>query len=149
MPENKRPREHAIPMGGIFLLFLGVVFLLQSLNILPWALWGILWRFWPVLIIITGLGILLARYNIWLVSVLVLALLFACLGIAIGQYEPSLHGIPGKLSSLHFMIILARHPYFGLLSKGIKGERLVNNLLLSGQPSPEGTPDSELGLPKR
>jgi len=41
------------------------------------------------LIIVTGLGILLKRYNVWLVSVLIMTLFFACLGIAIWQYEPS------------------------------------------------------------
>ncbi len=87
MSEEKRQREHYVPVWGIFLLFLGVVFLLQTLNILPWGLWGTLWRFWPVLIIIIGLSILLRRYNVWLVSAMVLVLLCACLGIAIGQYE--------------------------------------------------------------
>ena len=75
-----------VPIWGIFLLFLGVVFLLQTLDVLSWGLWGTLWRFWPVLIIIVGLGILLRRYNVWLVSLLVLAILGACLGIAIWQY---------------------------------------------------------------
>ncbi len=89
MSEEKQPREHHAPTGGIFLLFLGIVLLLQSLNILPWALWGTLWHFWPVLLIIIGLGILLRRYNVWLVSVLILSLLFACLGIAIWQHGPS------------------------------------------------------------
>ncbi len=65
MSEQRRQREHYIPIWGIFLLFLGIVFLLQSLNTLPWGLWGTLWRFWPVLIIIAGLGILLRRFNLW------------------------------------------------------------------------------------
>jgi len=86
MPEKKPQRLIHVPIWGIFLLFLGVVFLLQTLNILPWGLWEILWRFWPVLIIIIGLGILLRRYNVWLVSLLVLAIIGACLGIAIWQY---------------------------------------------------------------
>jgi len=86
MPEKKTQRLIHVPIWGIFLLFLGVVFLLQTLNILPWGLWEILWRFWPVLIIIIGLGILLRRYNVWLVSLLVLAIISACLGIAIWQY---------------------------------------------------------------
>ena len=86
MPEGKRPGERTAPTWGIFLLFLGIVFLLQSLNVLPWALWGILWHFWPVLIIITGLGILLRRYNVWLVSALIMGLLLACLGMAIWRY---------------------------------------------------------------
>jgi len=90
MPEPKSSRYHHIPIFGICLLFLGIVFLLQTLNVLPWGLWGTLWRFWPVLIIIIGLNILLRRYNPWLVSALILVLLFACLGIATWQYGPSL-----------------------------------------------------------
>ena len=89
MAEEKPRRVVGVPIWGIFLLFLGVVFLLQTLNVLPWGLWGTLWRFWPVLIIIIGLGILLRRSNVWLVSLLILAILGACLGIAIWQ-----HGTP-------------------------------------------------------
>ena len=88
--EEKKPVDRYVPVWGIFLLFLGIVFLLQSLNILSWNIWSTLWRFWPVLIIITGLGILLRRVNVWLVSILMLAVLFACLGIAIWQYGLSL-----------------------------------------------------------
>lgn len=90
MSEQKQRREHYVPVWGIFLLFLGIVFLLQTLNVLPWGLWGTLWRFWPILLIVVGLSILLRRYNRWLVSVLILVLFFACLGIAICQYESSL-----------------------------------------------------------
>ena len=89
MSEKEPQRAVGIPIWGIFLLFLGIVFLLQALDVLPWGLWGTLWRFWPVLIIIIGLGILLRRYNVWLVSLLILAILGACLGIAIWQYGAS------------------------------------------------------------
>jgi len=75
-----------VPLWGLFLLFLGLTFLLQTLNVLPWGLWSTLWRFWPVLLINAGLSILLRRYNIWLVSILILILLFGSLGIAIRQY---------------------------------------------------------------
>lgn len=83
-----------IPTGGIFLIFLGVVLLLQTLNALPWGLWSTLWRFWPVLIIILGVGILLSHLNVWLVSLLTLSLLGACLGIAIWQYGPPALAVP-------------------------------------------------------
>jgi hypothetical protein len=89
MSEKEPQRAVGIPIWGIFLLFLGIVFLLQALDVLPWGLWGTLWRFWPVLIIIIGLGILLRRYNVWLISLLILAILGACLGIAIWQYGVS------------------------------------------------------------
>ncbi len=81
------PYHRYVPVWGLFLLFLGIVFLLQTFNILPWRLWGTLWRFWPVLIICFGLGILLRRFNVWLISLLVLVLLFGSLGIAISMYE--------------------------------------------------------------
>jgi len=86
VPGEKSPRVIGIPVWGIFLVFLGIVFLLQTLDVLHWGLWGILWRFWPVLIIVAGLGILLRRCNAWLVSLLVLAIFGACLGISIWQY---------------------------------------------------------------
>ncbi len=89
MSERKPQIVVGVPIWGILLLFLGIVFLLQTLDVLPWGLWGTLWRFWPVLIIIIGLGILLRRYNVWLVSLLTVVILGACLGIAIWQYGPS------------------------------------------------------------
>jgi len=92
MSETKPQRVVGAPIWGIFLLFLGVVFLLQTLDVLPWGLWGTLWRFWPVLIIIVGLGILLRRYNVWLVSLIIAVALGACLGIAVWQYGLSSPG---------------------------------------------------------
>lgn len=99
MSEEKPPRENDIPVGGIFLLFIGVVLLLQSLGILPWELWNTLWRFWPAILIVSGLSILLRRYNVWLVNLLLLALLFACLGLAIWQQEKPLPSGQGTASS--------------------------------------------------
>jgi hypothetical protein len=89
VPDEKQQKEHYAPVWGILLLFLGIVFLLQNLDVLPWGLWGTLWHFWPVLIIIIGASILLRYHNVWLVSTLVLAMLFACLGITVWQYGAS------------------------------------------------------------
>ncbi len=85
MADRKSETLGSAPVGGIVLLFLGIVLLLQSLNVLRWGLWETLWRFWPVLLIITGLSIVLHRYNVWLISLLILAILSACLVIAIWQ----------------------------------------------------------------
>ena len=87
MSEKKPQQSHGALIWGIILLFLGIVFLLQVLDVLPWALWVTLWRFWPLLIIIIGLNILLRRQNLWLVGALVLVLLGASLGVAIWQYD--------------------------------------------------------------
>ncbi len=138
MAEEKRPRERSVPIWGIFLLFLGIVFLLQSFNILPWALWGILWRFWPVLIIMAGLGILLRRYNVWLVGLLIAALLVACLGIAIWQYETSSSAgqSMGKIT-LEQHTSFTQHIYYNVC--------LV--FLFPGYPRPDGIPESQLNQP--
>ncbi len=131
MPEKKQSREYYAPIWGIFLLFLGVVFLLQSLDVIPWALWGILWHFWPVLLIIIGLGFLLARFNVWLVSGLILALLFACLGIAIWQY--GLSSPVGSGTRIH------SEPLDGLAQAQIEIDFSLGSLTVSSLPS--GSPN--------
>lgn len=87
MSERKPQRQHGAPIWGVILLFLGIVFLLQVLDVVPWGLWWTLWRLWPVLIIVIGLNILLSRGNLLLVSALVFALLWASFGIAYWQYD--------------------------------------------------------------
>lgn len=102
MTENTTGHEHRnqAPIWGIFLLFIGIVLLLQTLNVLPWGLWETLWRFWPALIIILGLAILLRRYSVWLISLLVVIILGASLGIAIWQNNTG--GFGGTKSSETF-----------------------------------------------
>jgi len=126
MSEQKPETVHNIPVWGVFLLFLGIVFLLQTLNVLPWGLWGTLWRFWPALIIAIGLGILLRRYNTWLVSALIMAMFLACLGIAIWQHEPSPTGQTTKGYS---------EPLDGLASAQIEIDFTAGNLVVSSLPS--------------
>ncbi|MBI4304138.1 MAG: hypothetical protein HY665_07370 [Chloroflexi bacterium] len=88
----KSEKAVGAPIGGIFLLFLGIVFLLQTFNVLPWSLWGTLWRFWPALLIIAGLSILF-RDRVWLVTLLTIAILGASLGLAILQHRQSTSGV--------------------------------------------------------
>ena len=85
MPDIKPNRNHGIPTGGVFLIFLGVVLLLQPLGALLWNIWNTLWHFWPVSLINTGLGILFRRFNVWAVSLLRLAIHFGSLALAIQQ----------------------------------------------------------------
>lgn len=85
MSEKRSGGAVGAPIWGLFLLFLGIVFLLQTFDVLPWGVWETLWRFWPVLLIIVGLAMLLRRYNAWLVSLLILVILAICLGIALWQ----------------------------------------------------------------
>ena len=83
MGNDRKVTDYAVPFWGILLIFLGAVFLLQTFNVLPWELWTTLWRFWPVLLVITGIGILLRRYHPWLMAGISLLILIASLVIAI------------------------------------------------------------------
>lgn len=52
-------------VGPFILIALGVLFLLQNLNLLTWSIWEIILRLWPILIIAIGLDILIGRRSIW------------------------------------------------------------------------------------
>ncbi len=90
MSETKSPKTHHLSIWGIILVFLGVVLLLQNFDILPWGLWGMLWRFWPALLVIIGLNIIIGRYKPWVAAIVILAVLGASLVLAVWQYQSPL-----------------------------------------------------------
>src|SRR6476469_1361885 len=47
---------------GILFVFVGGVFLLENFGVIDFS-WHYVWRFWPVLLILTGVNILFARSN--------------------------------------------------------------------------------------
>lgn len=46
---------------GLIIIFLGLIFLLNNFGILSWNIWNELWKFWPVLIILLGLKVLMGK----------------------------------------------------------------------------------------
>lgn len=66
--------------GGLFLVFLGTVFLLTNLGLVPTSVWNELWKFWPVLVILFGLRLLCGR-NIISRIIISLITLFAFAGV--------------------------------------------------------------------
>lgn len=55
--EEKRNRPSIV--GPLLLIAAGVLLLLNQMGKLPWGIWGTLWRFWPVILILIGLEILI------------------------------------------------------------------------------------------
>jgi len=43
---------------GILLIFSGIILLLNNFNFLPWSVWGMFFRLWPVFLVISGLEML-------------------------------------------------------------------------------------------
>ncbi len=54
----------------LLLIFLGGLLLLNNMGVLPWSIWQTLWRFWPVVLVLIGLELILGRGNPWLSALL-------------------------------------------------------------------------------
>ena len=65
MASGTRTRR-GFPLLAVLLIALGVVLLLQTTGVLPWQLWGDIWRWWPVLIIALGINIAFGGRITWL-----------------------------------------------------------------------------------
>jgi hypothetical protein len=65
-------------IGEVFWICVGAIFLLSNFGFLGWNVWQMVFRFWPIVIIVIGIEIAFGRKSIWLSLigvVLVLALL--------------------------------------------------------------------------
>jgi len=49
----------------VILIGLGVVFLLNSMGLLAWSVWEVIFRLWPIVLIAAGLEIILSRLSAW------------------------------------------------------------------------------------
>ena len=68
-------------VGPILLIGAGLLFLLNNLGIVDWAVWGGLWRLWPLALVAIGLDLLFGRRRPWLSTLIVLILLVASVGL--------------------------------------------------------------------
>ena len=73
-------------VGPIILIVLGVLLLLNTTGVVPWEAWESLWRFWPVLLILWGVGIIFGRPSpigrVIVLALLALFIVFAVSNIA-------------------------------------------------------------------
>jgi hypothetical protein len=69
--------------GPVFLVSLGTIILMVNLGYLSWDVWGLIFRFWPALIILAGVSIVLHRYLVtwWGALVTLLIVLGVVAGI--------------------------------------------------------------------
>ena len=78
---NERSHDRGLSIVGPFILIgLGIVLLLQQLNMIEWSLWEIAFRLWPLIIIAAGADILIARRSF----IGAVASLLVVLGLLIG-----------------------------------------------------------------
>ncbi len=82
-----RHERHGL-VWPVFLIGVGVVFLLNNLGVLPWGAWQTLLGLWPVLLIAVGLDLLLGRRSAWgalLAAILVLIVLAGAVWAAVAR----------------------------------------------------------------
>ncbi len=81
--------EHRRPslIGPLILITIGVLFLLANMGMLPLSFWEIAFRFWPLLLVLIGLDILIGRRSP-LGSLLILILWAALVGGIIWLASP-------------------------------------------------------------
>lgn len=71
---NSQDRHQSGGLGGLILIFIGVVFLLNNFGVLSWEIWNTLWRFWPVILILGGLEILFGKSKLASLIVAIIAI---------------------------------------------------------------------------
>ncbi len=61
MSNNFEKNSKGFSFTALFLILLGIVFLLNNFGVLSWDLWQNLWKFWPILLVLFGVEIILGR----------------------------------------------------------------------------------------
>jgi len=72
-----------ITLFAVVLVFLGLAFLIYNFKLTPTGFWGVLWRFWPVLLILIGLKTLIGSGRSLLVGSITALTMFAVLGLSL------------------------------------------------------------------
>jgi hypothetical protein len=86
-------------VGPLLLLAIGFILLFNNLGSLPWGIWGSLWRYWPVILILSGIQIL-ARHSesgiIYVLAVILsILLIIGTIFLAWNGYPDTMEKNPG------------------------------------------------------
>lgn len=74
-------------LWGLVLILVGGAFLAANLNLLSWDFVLSLWRLWPLVLVLVGLGVLFRGRNQWVGALLMLAVLAAGVGLVAADWE--------------------------------------------------------------
>ncbi len=95
---------------GVILLVAGFLFLLNSLGIVSWNVWNYIWQFWPVVLILWGVQVILGRNPFSRFIVGVLALIIVGLIVIFGitkvnpaykqNFPPQVNNVINQMNSL-------------------------------------------------
>jgi hypothetical protein len=83
-------------LGALIIIFVGIIFLLNNLGILPWEMWRQFWKFWPILLILFGIEMIFGRSR-WAQIIVGIVVILFLLGIV--WYFLSVQGV---MAPMHF-----------------------------------------------
>lgn len=88
---ERRRRRNSSPLGAVLLILIGVILLLNVLDVLDWSIWWSVLRLWPVLLIAAGLELLLGRtrWGALLATILVVGVIVVALWLTYTGAMPS------------------------------------------------------------
>ncbi len=76
---GNRETDRSNIIFGTVLICLGILFLLNTFNLISWHTWNLIIRFWPLILVIIGLNILLKRSKLWWIVPIIIIVLFVTL----------------------------------------------------------------------
>ncbi len=109
MDQNKKEARDI--SSAIFLIFIGVVFLLNTTGIVGWGIWLYMFRFWPIFLILAGLRLIFNKSIATEIILIILSvILFAFVGIFsyISETSKPLQFVPNRINDY----ILENHDRF-------------------------------------
>ncbi len=129
---EQQPRSRPGLVGPVILIGLGVIFLLNNFGIINWNIWNTLWRFWPVLLIVAGLDLLIGRRST-LVSLLLALLLVVALGFGVWYLNAQSPAAMGNL-----VIQPVEYPAEGVTRASIEIRQQIGELRIAAMSEPDG-----------
>lgn len=103
LSENQNMKSAGDMIWGTLLLYVGAMLLLNFFDIVSWTFWDEIWRFWPVLLILSGLSIILGDNWFSRQITLIFSIIFFGLVCLIGLNEighPGIQSLPPLISTL-------------------------------------------------
>jgi hypothetical protein len=100
---DKSSRSTGDVVWGMLLILGGSLLLLNFAGALPWEFWDHIWRFWPLLIVLAGLNILLGDNIVskTVISLVVFLMLIFVVSTALWKLNlPAAEKFPPELTNL-------------------------------------------------
>lgn len=90
--------EHGSIFGALLIIGLGTILLLNNFNILPWGIWQVIWRFWPVILIVWGMEMVFGKGIVGnlIVTIISISITFFILSYAVSLFNPAYNNLMQK-----------------------------------------------------